>query len=688
MLTLTWSPTFLNVRSVGEPGDESRLEISFDTGGEVPGWMGIGFGYRNFFMDGGKQTVVLQVTEDNLCVVEFYLLESNNVKVVEGEDPWSVAPSCFLEGPTATLIFTVGGSSTISLPPQGERLYVLLAAGQGVSLGNHGPNWDYKRIDFLSLDSSGQSTGKSEETSVNPLFLTHGLLFVVNFAILIPATGFLVLVNKLRFLTIHKLLGILIILILTTGWVLVRFAKEESGYASLTASEWGLKHPEFGTAGCWSAVAVCTVGVFLWLFSLPPEMKRLVRFLHALGGVGLAFFGPIVVWTGWLRLSPAIPAIEGLDSTPFVWMTVVFTLGVGVIIGLTMKRSAGTKIVQMGNLVSQEEIDRQISEMGKLILIVEGDVCQVPSNFVHPGGQAVLEAHNGREVGPILRGSTSVNLNGRLRFVPHPQAAFDLIKRMHIGQLDPRDLVINAAAVEVPSTNPDSSARTIGTLVSSERLNASECPVRLFRIKIGVLADLGGVDLGSRVKLSLTRFNEERVERSYTVVGIDESVVEFAIKIYPTGALTNQLQWLKAGDSVSLSCAIPRPPLPSRSNLLFLAGGTGLTPMLSYFSEGVLLWWVRRTVDLFMLRALERPGLKVKLFFTDEEEGSESLKKKPSKFEAFTGRISSDNIRQGMGKCEQSFSDLTVVISGPPGFVEAAHAAVRSLGSDKILSLD
>ena len=113
-----------------------------------------------------------------------------------------------------------------------------------------------------------------------------------------------------------------------------------------------------------------------------------------------------------------------------------------------------------------------------------------------------------------------------------------------------------------------------------------------------------------------------------------------------------------------------------------------MTPMLSYFSEGVLLWWVRRTVDLFMLRALERPGLKVKLFFTDEEEGSESLKKKPSKFEAFTGRISSDNIRQGMGKCEQSFSDLTVVISGPPGFVEAAHAAVRSLGSDKILSLD
>ena len=729
MIAFSWSLPVSGGRrlSVGSPSSE--ISLNFDTGGESPGWIGMGFGYDNYLMTGSKKTVTVELSDDGLsCVAKYYLLVDRNVREVVGLDPWKVqASACVVANSVAAVTFTIGGDSSVILPAAGSSVYVLLAGGRGVGLSNHGSNWDYKQVDFLSIDSSGSAQNSGNDNStINPFYLSHGVIFITVFAILMPLTSFLILVNKARFLGVHKWLGGLIVLCLIGGWVVLNWTDDNLGYSPLNASSaWGNDHSDFGSYGVYAASGVCAFGVILWTIGMPVKVKLVVRWIHGIAGVMLSFYGPMVVWTGWLRLAPLVPPIDALDSSPFVWLSVGFAFALifvvhWLIFGTSGKRRGGNRKSFANEAeFTRPEVDSLV-KAGKLILLVDKRICVIPKSFVHPGGKAVLKHYSGQEVGHIMRGELAGKVNGRNRVVPHSSYAFELLKKMRIGHLvetgektgDLVKVVVVPPAEELaPITPINHRERTIGTLVSFERLNLCvDFPVRMFKVRVQVLSDLGPVQRGSRIYMSVQDEQKNRIERPYTVVHVNEKehTIDFAIKIYPGGQLTSRLQWLKPGDCVSLSHAVPHPGIPSGTAfVVFLAGGTGITPMFSYFKEcaektalgGVLLWWVRNEDDLFLLDELGKMAgttIRIQIYTTQQQPAAivvgGSVKRRSS-FDAasiprFAGRLTQSSILNAIG--DAPLRETSVIMSGPEGFVQSASETVQAIGipEQRVVSLD
>ena len=699
----------------------STVTFVFNTLGLSQGWAAIGFDLTNYRMTGSKKSVILQV-DGTSCFISFCLLVDWDVQPVDGVDPWGLQPSaCTVVGNAASVDFIIGGSSSITLPPQGTSMYTLLAGGNGVGLGNHGSKWDFKRIDYLSATGASQNSGPG--AVVNPFYLSHGIMFIINFCLLMPLTGFLILINKARYTGVHKWLGLIIISVLAAGWIVLSFADPtDTDYSPLSnQSELGLEHSTYGRVGVWLAVGVCSVGVILWAFWLPAKIKFAVRFLHGLAGVGLSFFGPWVVWTGWLRLAPA--AIDILDSTPWVWLAIALLFGTIVVLDwlvgkLSGRTDTGTRYKGDKNHVFTESQVDSLVRQGHVLLIVEGRVCELPKNFVHPGGRSVLEKYIGKEVGPILRGIAPGHIKGRNRMVSHSSEAFMLVERMQIGTVlapnaPPEVVVVDMSS---PATPIDRRTRTIATLVGREQLNSAEdFPVMRMQFRVNVLSDLGSqLNAGSRIYISVQKEDGSRTERPYTTIGVKEKerIIEFAIKIYPQGELTSKLGKLEIGTSVSFSHAIAHPPIPSIPRLptlvIFIAGGTGITPMWAYFDNcakrvalgGVLLWWVRHEHDLFLVDHARPNSIPLKVYCTQPQEVQvalgTSVKRRKSLQGAMSfgtpGRISGEKILEAFGASALPIDprDVAVIMSGPDGFVETANAAVLALGipEERILCLD
>ena len=578
---------------------------------------------------------------------------------------------------------------------------------------------------------TGTSTSDAKEP-VEPHYLIHGFVFIALFAILMPTTAFLILINKSLFYTTHKVLGVLAIILLALGWAILNWADPNNpNYAPLAYVNYGKDHKTYGSIGCYVASGVCGTGVLLWFLRLPKTMKTAVRYIHGIAGGLLALYGPFVVWTGWIRLAPA--TIAALDTQPLVWMSLAITLACIYIITLLVRKSRSTSpnSVALDRIFTKPEVDELVAK-GKLVLIIDGEVCEIPpQSFNHPGGMDVLRQHNGREVGPIMRGTEPATIKNRKRTVAHSDYAIRLAQKMKIGRissggknstdLEQGYVVPSAPIVAVPPTPP-----IIGTIIANPQINKSvDFPVRLFRIQVSDLAKFGkeGIGSGSRVYMSLR--DDPDLTRPYTVVSVnaEKRTVDFAIKIYPEGKFTSQLVKIKEGGRVNLSEAMMHASVPSNPSpptmLIMIAGGTGITPMLSYIREcgkyalgGIILWWVRNTSDLFLTEELERLcnkyPLRIKVFFTQPNTDPEfapgqqlvvggalrkdSIPRYPEFVKkALHGRISASSILEGVGGfLPVDPRDIGVLMSGPDGFVEAANKALTELEipEDRLLCLD
>ena len=696
MLTLEWTPTF----TTNQP-DASHIKGYLNTGGSSTGWVGIGFGYSDFSMDGGKKAVVLSLS-GSTCSVGFYTLVSHNVQQVAGLiDPWNVSAKCtFLSRGLASFEFKIGGSSSITLPPRGTQMYTLIAGGSGSSLGNHGSKWDYKRFDYLT----GTNLDATTSVPVDPYYLTHGLIFILAFAILMPLTAFLILHDRARFYNAHKYIGILIISLVVAGWVVLRFASEEGVVFSSDPN--GLDHKTYGGIALIAAAVVCVGGVILWVIRLPACMKKIVRYAHAIGGIALAIYGPYTVWKGWVLLEPLKPVVSALSSAPWLWLSVAIGGGVVLLTGYILKcLRGGAKKKREYPVMNQAEIDSKIAE-GKLILLVDNAVCEIPKSFSHPGGRVVLDQFQGKEVGRIMAGIEQVEIRNRMRFVAHSGEAFKLAEKFRIG------------SIGEGSAEPEHAHFVKGIIVSRNLISsATDFPVRLFRVKVAD-GELVNVQVGSRVYVSIPSAPESSpplIQRPYTVFRVDrgKKTIDFAIKIYPNGRFTSQLNILNVKDSLSLSFPpVAPPPIPRHpslpSMLIFLAGGTGMVPMLAYFSKcseialgGVLLWWVRSEQDLFLQEDLETwtnsHNLRISLFFTQpvfEDLSSpppSNRRPKPSTPVHHSGRISASAIKKAFGhSLPVHASEIVWIMSGPEGFITSAQTSLDELGvpANRIVSLD
>ena len=769
MVDLQWVSS-IQVVSGGASMYTSTLTAYFDTNGYSVGWVGIGFGYTDFKMDGGKKAVVLSVNNGQ-CSISFQSLVNHQaLRVISGTntaDPWSISPRCNMMTSTlGSMTFKIGAQTLIALPPQGTSMYVLIAGERGYQLGAHGMNWDYKMVDFLSTDSPD---GSGEP--VNPNYMAHGILMIIVFCIFMPLTAFLILVDKKRYRHFHKWFGLFILLLMVVGWLLTNPAKDKQNrgtYASLSSSDDGLNHSQFGSAAAWITVAVCVLGVLMWVIRLPKTMKATVRYLHGIVGVFLSFFGPITVWKGWVRLKPVIPIKGGLTNSPIVWLILTIILAVAyaaVFLGRLSGGggSRGGKVHKRKEAVLTQFEIAQFIQAGRLILIVNGVVVEIPDTFAHPGGYEVMAHYNGQEIGPILAGSQPASINGRLKFVAHSDAALSRVQRMRIGVLAggfsdvSEALAADGGAVAPAVTELYGSASapiqdehytSLGQLVSQDRLNAAEdFPVRLFRIGLNFMRDLGDVEVGSRIYLSLPEnessagqseapagdaahsvpaadeespatiainvvAKKELLKRPYTVIHVGEGTVDFAIKIYPNGQFTQRLNFLQLGDAIQLSRAMAHPPIPTipapPSMLVFVAGGTGITPMIGYMAHiaeaalgGILLWWVKHEKDLFLVEELKaymrHYNLKVQLFYTQVVDKPkeitvgtgvlrENLKRRGSvqtDFDAnpIHGRISATSFVQAFhGAFPIHPREMCFIVSGPKGFVETAQGSIKELG--------
>ena len=687
MVTIQWSPTLVVIgRRLSEhtTSGYSDIQVYFNLQQYTSGWMGVGFGYNDGLMTGGKKTIVL--TQDGTtgqCSISFFVMMNHALDPIGSQDTWGISPYCSVINPSLVMMaFTIGGSSSITLPPAGTKIYTMIAGGLRVALGAHGSNKQVVQVDFLSSDSPSSSM------PVNPYYYWHGILFIVNFAILMPLTAFLILINRSRFYTLHKWIGVLIVLILASGWILVvpgQNGKEEGNYNSFSSSSVGMTHKSFGSIGCVVASVVCAGGVVLWVIRLPPTMRKMVRYIHGIAGVALSFFGPYVVWTGWVQLQIQVPPTAALTDYPWAWLSLAITLG-GIYIGWFILIGRHKKRSRDVPFLSRQDVDRLIQE-GRLILIINGQVCEIPKTFSHPGGRSVLEQHSGSDVSSIMSGRDSFTKNGGMRNYTHSTNALTQAGEMAIGRL------ASAPFIELqPSVLTVSEIE--GVIQSMDQVNlAKDFPVRIFRVRLGGAGS--GIQLGSRVFLSIPS-DDDNIERQYTVCRTDgRFIVEFCIKIYPEGSLTRKLNRLKPGQSVLLSNPVLHAPIPSVPSApalaVFLAGGTGVTPMISYFSEcariahgGVLLWWVRHEADLFLVSELQEWGrlynVRIEFCFTQ-----------PASGHVRNGRISAQYILEVFGgTLPVDVSDIAWIMSGPEGFIKAAHDTLNCLnvGSTRILALD
>ena len=695
-ITVEWTPSILadskSISGKGLSTSYSDVQVILNTLDQTTGWVGIGFGTNDYKMTGGKKSIVLSKTNSG-CSVDFYTMQANSLVPVTGGgsfDPWNISPNCSVLSPNlASMSFRLGGSSQLSLPPQGTTLFVLLAGGVGVPVGNHGSNWDYKQVDFLS--ASTEDSGS--EGPVNPYFLAHGIIFITTFAILMPLTAFLILINRAKYFNIHKYLGVLIVCLLIAGWVLINpgGAADESGdYAGFSDSPIGSTHADFGGIGCWVAVGVCALGVVLWFIKLPRTMKTAVRYTHGIVGIGLSFFGPYVVWTGWAQLDPPlVPKFDYLDESPLIWLSLAIILGtVYLFFEVKSRLSRASTSPSNERVISQKEIDGMI-ENGKLILLFDGSVFEVPKTFTHPGGRDVLEALNGKDIGQVMRGIESFQVRNRTRVYGHSDEALKQALTMKIG------VASNLSPTTTEEHDASETAKSYSaTIVSMNIVNtARDFPVRLFEFR---LEEPTAIVIGSKVFMSI-----DNITRPYTVCksSIDGKTFEMCIKIYPQGQLTNRLNQMKVGQTVSLSRPSMHPPISSAASppilAVFLAGGTGITPMIGYLQQcsqlalgGYLFWWVRHEGDVFLMSDLEDWGRKfnvqILVFYTQPLGTTEAVAKK-------TGRVCAKAILDAFGGSLPVQADqISWVFSGPQGFAGATDETLRELGarSERIVALD
>ncbi len=168
---------------------------------------------------------------------------------------------------------------------------------------------------------------------------------------------------------------------------------------------------------------------------------------------------------------------------------------------------------------------------------------------------------------------------------------------------------------------------------------------------------------------------------SYSNGATDAGQLEFLVSLHPGGKASSYLhEQLRVGQVIDLKGPFGTCRLPEGNwNVLGMAGGTGLAPVISIFEHALasgatedflLLFSVLKDADAFELARLNRlqmayPNFKYEMVVAEG----------PSVFCAQTGLIT-----EYLGSRFDSLQGWRAVLSGSPGFVDAATTACVDLG--------
>jgi cytochrome-b5 reductase len=179
--------------------------------------------------------------------------------------------------------------------------------------------------------------------------------------------------------------------------------------------------------------------------------------------------------------------------------------------------------------------------------------------------------------------------------------------------------------------------------------------------------------------------NGKTVKRPYTPSSLPSAsgYFELTVKRYETGVISKYLHDQRIGDTVLMS----GPKQGGRwvdgmaKRVGFVAGGTGITPMIS------IIRWIltkRLAVDLFLIFANKA---EVDIIFRDEWERDvrehsnfhcyHVLEQPPAGWSQGTGRITDEILRRHL---PPAGSETTIFLCGPPPMVDALEATLKELG--------
>jgi ferredoxin-NADP reductase len=570
-------------------------------------------------------------------------------------------------------------------------------------------------------------------TAVDPWLLSHGVIFILNYSILMPVAAFLVLFERERFYQIHNVLGVMITVLLVAGWACLAGAASDKAngfvYSGMSDSPVAMTHSVTGIIARFVAVVVCIIGVILGVVRMPKRVRLVVRLSHGVMGVGIALFGPLVVWNGWVRLQPFIPPVVALDSTPIVWFTTLIVITGFYIWNRAFTILRHSKAKSAGALSEPRDIEKSIPvltvpdviEMIKtardaLFFFYENQVIRIDDVKLidHPGGIDVLMGLNGKDITGIMAGTESFPDQGRQRFLPHSSTAIQRMLEYRVGQLagpgipmipDNSTVIdgtiigliddINAAT---GTFSIDEEGKSVGIITNIELLNQSEkFPVKRFIMRVMDPIFLFRASAGMKVRLSLSLDDPDAIERTYTIVSINQGMMELIIKIYPNGALTSQLDVIAESQPLFLAKLAPGPKIQCDCDfIIFLAGGTGIVPLLSYFENtdkpAHVVWSVRKREDLFLIEELNHvvntktDKLEITITVTGETEIHAPAIGLADSIRIKFGRTTIEELCEIKG----SHENLCAVMSGPRNFVMGMHDSLVSIGVDgsNIISLD